>query len=137
SPPLGVRPRWDRPPRRGHGLGPIPVGEPGPPRIDVTLRISGFFRDAFPHVIALLDAAVALVGSLDEDAASNPVRAAGADDARMWGPPPGGYGSCILPILEHGSWRTQSDLADVELARSAFPYAALRDRGADPRALRT
>src|SRR5690606_33827212 len=95
-----------------------------------------FFRDAFPHVIALLDDAVALVGSLDEDPASNPVRAAGADDARMWGPPPGGYGSGILPILEQGSWRTQADLADVYLAWSGFAYGRHRHGDADPGAMR-
>ena len=63
----------------------------------MTLRISGFFRDAFPHVVALLDDAVALVAALDEPADQNPVAAVGGDDARLWGPPPGGYGSGILP----------------------------------------
>lgn len=133
---LGVRPRWDDQTRRVIGLEAIPLDELGRPRIDVTLRISGFFRDAFPHVIALLDDAVALVGSLDEDPASNPVRAAGADDARLWGPPPGGYGSGILPILEQGSWRTQADLADVYLAWSGFAYGRHRHGDADPAAMR-
>src|SRR5690606_27904542 len=133
---LGVRPRWDDQTRRVNSLDAIPLDELGRPRIDVTLRISGFFRDAFPHVIALLDDAVALVGSLDEDPASNPVRAAGADDARLWGPPPGGYGSGVLPILEQGSWRTQADLADVYLAWSGFAYGRHRHGDADPGAMR-
>lgn len=133
---LGVRPLWDDQTRRVIGLEAIPLSELGRPRIDVTLRISGFFRDAFPHVVALLDDAVALVAGLDEDAAANPVRGAGADDARMWGPPPGGYGSGILPMLEQGSWRTQADLADVYLAWSGFAYGRDRHGEPDPDAMR-
>ncbi|MBW3574543.1 MAG: cobaltochelatase subunit CobN [Actinobacteria bacterium] len=129
---LGVRPTWDGQSRRITGLEVIPLDELGRPRIDVTLRISGFFRDAFPHVIALLDDAVELVAGLDEPPEQNPVRAAGTDDARLWGPPPGGYGSGILPVLEHGSWRTQADLAQVYLAWSGFAYGRSRHGDADP-----
>jgi cobaltochelatase CobN len=123
---LGVRPVWAEQSRRVAGLEVIPLAELGRPRIDLTLRISGFFRDAFPHVIELLDDAVQLVATLDEDADSNPVRTAGGEDARMWGPPPGGYGSGILPMLEAGSWRDQADLAEVYLSWSGFAYG--RDR---------
>ena len=131
---LGVRPTWDGESQRVTGLEIIPIAELGRPRVDVTLRISGFFRDAFPHVIALLDDAVRGVAQLDELDADNPIRAAGGDDARLWGPPPGGYGSGILPVIEQGSWRTQADLADVYLAWSGFAYGRGRhgepDRGA-------
>ena len=72
---LGVRPVWDEAIRRVTGLEPIPLDELGRPRIDVTVRISGFFRDAFPHVVALLDDAVQLVAALDEPADRNYVRA--------------------------------------------------------------
>ncbi|MFV0259971.1 MAG: cobaltochelatase subunit CobN [Acidimicrobiales bacterium] len=133
---LGVRPVWEEQSRRVTGLEVIPLGELGRPRIDVTLRISGFFRDAFPHVIALLDDAVALVAGLDESADENPIAAAGADDARLWGPPPGGYGSGILPMLEQGSWRTQADLAEVYLAWSGFGYGRDRHGEADHEAMR-
>jgi cobaltochelatase CobN len=119
---LGVRPRWDDDSGRVTGLEPIPVAELGRPRIDVTLRISGFFRDALPHVVSLLDDAVRLVASLEESDADNPIRAAGTDDARIWGPPPGGYGTGILPVIERGSWRTDADLAEVYLAWSGFAY---------------
>ncbi|HKY67614.1 MAG TPA: cobaltochelatase subunit CobN, partial [Acidimicrobiales bacterium] len=127
---LGVRPVWDGESGRVTGLEPIPVSELGRPRIDVTLRISGFFRDALPHVVDLLDDAVALVAALDEDPADNPVRAAGTDDARIWGPPPGGYGTGILPVIERGSWRTDADLAEVYLAWSGFAYG--RGRAGEP-----
>lgn len=133
---LGVRPVWDDQTRRVIGLEAIPPGQLRRPRIDVTLRISGFFRDAFPHVVALLDDAVALVASLDEDAVTNPVRAAGSADPRIWGPPPGGYGSGILPVLLQGSWRAQADLADVYLAWSGFAYGRDRHGVADPDAMR-
>lgn len=133
---LGVRPTWDDQSQRVTGLEVIPLDELGRPRIDVTLRISGFFRDAFPHVVDLLDDAVRLVADLDEDADVNPIRAAGADDARMWGPPPGGYGSGILPVLEAGSWRTQADLAEVYLAWSGFAYGRGRHGHADPDGMR-
>jgi cobaltochelatase CobN len=127
---LGVRPRWDADSGRVTGLEPVPLAELGRPRIDVTLRISGFFRDALPHVVDLLDDAVRLVAGLDESDADNPVRAAGAGDARIWGPPPGGYGTGVLPVIERGSWRTDADLAEVYLAWSGFAYG--RHRGGDP-----
>jgi cobaltochelatase CobN len=106
---LGVRPVWEQESRRVVGLELIPDDELGRPRVDVTLRISGFFRDAFPHLVALLDDAVRLVQS--------------DGDPRIFGPPPGGYGSGILPVLEQGSWRTDADLGEVYLAWSGFAYA--------------
>ena len=71
---LGVRPVWDDASRRVVNLEPIPLAELGRPRIDVTVRISGFFRDAFPHVVTMLDDAVQLVAGLDEPADDNYVR---------------------------------------------------------------
>ena len=133
---LGVRPVWDGDSGRVTGLEPIPLDELGRPRIDVTLRISGFFRDALPHLVDLLDDAVGLVASLDEDPAANPVRAAGTDDARIWGPPPGGYGTGILPVIERGSWRTDADLAEVYLAWSGFAYGRGRAGEPAPEAMR-
>src|SRR3712207_4401482 len=72
---MGVRPIWDQASRRVTGIEPIGLTELGRPRIDVTVRISGFFRDAFPHVVALLDDAVALVAGLEEAPEDNFVRA--------------------------------------------------------------
>jgi cobaltochelatase CobN len=133
---LGVRPVWNDESQRVTGLEVIPLETLGRPRVDVTLRISGFFRDAFPHVIALLDDAVQLVAALDEPSADNPIRVAGGDDARMWGPPPGGYGSGVLPLIEQGSWRTSTDLAEVYLAWSGFAYGRTRHGEADSSAMR-
>src|SRR3712207_8138236 len=64
---LGVRPVWDEASRRVTALEPIPLAELGRPRIDVTVRISGFFRDAFPHVVTMLDDAATLVAGLSSE----------------------------------------------------------------------
>src|SRR5207249_9588170 len=82
--------------------------ELGRPRVDVTLRISGFFRDAFPHLVGLLDDAVRLAGF--------------DDDPRIFGAKPGAYGSGILPLLESRDWRSDDDLAAVYLAWSGYSY---------------
>ncbi|HEY4331233.1 MAG TPA: cobaltochelatase subunit CobN, partial [Ilumatobacteraceae bacterium] len=119
---LGVRPVWENESRRVVGLEPIPLAELGRPRIDVTLRISGFFRDAFPNLVALLDEAVELVGSLDESADDNYVRGHGTADPRVFGPAPGSYGVGILALIESRNWRSDDDLAAVYIAWSGFTY---------------
>ena len=101
---IGCRPQWDDASRRVTGFEIVPLTELGRPRIDVTLRISGFFRDAFPHVIALLDDAIGAIAILDEPPESNYLRAhALADQARhgdwrrattrIFGSKPGAYGA--------------------------------------------
>ncbi len=119
---LGIRPVWEQESRRVVGLQPIPLAELGRPRIDVTLRISGFFRDAFPNLVHLLDDAVALAASLEESAEENYVRAHGSDDPRVYGPGPGSYGLGILQLIESRNWRSDDDLAAVYIAWSGFSY---------------
>jgi cobaltochelatase CobN len=130
---LGVRPVWDDASRRVTGLELIPPAELGRPRIDVVVRISGFFRDAFPHVVTLLDDAVRLVAELDEDPAGNFVRAHALADlerhadlrratTRIFGSPPGSYGAGLLPLMESGSWRDDGDLAEVYAAWGGHAY---------------
>ncbi|MFC5801046.1 cobaltochelatase subunit CobN [Streptomyces formicae] len=130
---LGVRPVWDDASRRVTGLEPVPAAELGRPRIDVTLRISGFFRDAFPHVIGLLDDAVRLAASLDEPADVNFVRAhAQADLAvhgderrattRIFGSRPGTYGAGLLQLIDSRDWRTDADLAEVYTVWGGYAY---------------
>mgnify|MGYP001076254896 CR=1 FL=1 len=121
---IGVRPVWDPASRRISDLRVVPVAELGRPRIDVTVRISGFFRDAFPHVVTMLDDAMRLVAGLDEPADVNYVRAhAQADLAehgdqrrattRIFGSAPGAYGAGLLPLMESGNWRDDADLAQA------------------------
>jgi cobaltochelatase CobN len=130
---LGVRPLWDEASRRVTTLEPISLAELGRPRIDVTVRISGFFRDAFPHVLAMLDDAVRLVAGLDEPDERNYVRAhsradlAGHGDerratTRIFGSKPGTYGAGLLQLIDSRSWRTDDDLAQVYTAWGGFAY---------------
>ncbi len=127
---LGVRPVWAEESGRVEGLEVITLEELGRPRVDVTLRVSGFFRDAFPHVLHLLDDAVELVAALDETPEENPVAAAGTADPRIFGPKPGAYGSGILTVLESRHWRSDEDLAAVYLAWGGWSYGR-RGMGAE------
>ncbi|GAA3700829.1 cobaltochelatase subunit CobN [Microlunatus aurantiacus] len=130
---LGVLPVWDDASRRVVGLEAVDLDELGRPRIDVTVRISGFFRDAFPHVVAMIDDAVRLVAERDEPLELNYVRAhAEADLAehgdqrrattRIFGSKPGSYGAGILPLMEAGNWRDDQDLAEVYSTWGGFAY---------------
>jgi cobaltochelatase CobN len=130
---LGVRPEWDEASRRVSNLVVVPLAELGRPRIDVTVRISGFFRDAFPHVVTMLDDAVRLVADLDEPDDANFVRAHTRADlaehgdrrratTRIFGSKPGSYGAGILQVIESGSWRDDADLAEVYTAWGGFAY---------------
>ena len=119
---MGARPTWSEETGRVSGVEPIPLAQLGRPRVDVTLRISGFFRDAFPHVISLFEDAVAMIGALDEPDEANFVRAHGLADPRVFGSKPGGYGSGILALLESGAWSGDEDLAAVYLAWGGWSY---------------
>ncbi|MBA4856404.1 cobaltochelatase subunit CobN [Nocardia farcinica] len=130
---LGVRPVWDEASRRVTTLEVIPLAELGRPRIDVTVRISGFFRDAFPHVLALLDDAVRLVADLDEPAEDNYVRAHTLADVaehgdrrrattRIFGSKPGTYGAGLLQLIDSKSWRSDDDLAQVYTTWGGYAY---------------
>ncbi|MBB5855827.1 cobaltochelatase subunit CobN [Amycolatopsis umgeniensis] len=130
---LGVQPVWDEASRRVTGIEAIPLAELGRPRVDVTVRISGFFRDAFPHVITLLDDAVRLVANLDEPDEQNFVRAhtradlaAHGDErratTRIFGSKPGAYGAGLLPLMDSGNWRDDKDLAEVYAVWGGFAY---------------
>ena len=130
---LGVRPEWDEASRRVHDLVVVPLEELERPRIDVTVRISGFFRDAFPHVVAMLDDAVRMVAALEEPDEDNYVRAharaALAEHGdqrrattRIFGSKPGSYGAGILQVVESRDWRSDADLAEVYTAWGGFAY---------------
>ncbi|WP_435869684.1 cobaltochelatase subunit CobN [Actinoplanes xinjiangensis] len=128
---IGVRPIWDPASRRVTGLEPIPAAELGRPRVDVTVRISGFFRDAFPHVVALLDDAFQMIAGLDEP--DNFVREHALRDqgehgdwrratTRIFGSRPGAYGAGILPLIDSRNWRDDADLAEVYAVWGGFAY---------------
>ena len=138
---VGVRPTWQEESRRVTGLEVIPLEELGRPRIDVTVRISGFFRDAFQNLILMMDDAFHNVASLDEPEDRNFVRkhymaevaekvsdGVNSEDAqaeslfRIFGSRPGSYGAGILQAIDDGSWRSDEDLANVYTAWGSYAY---------------
>jgi len=138
---LGVRPLWQKENRRVVGVEVIPLAELGRPRIDVTIRISGFFRDAFPHLIKLLDDAVQAVAGRDEPPEQNFVHkhylsdlaaniAAGLPDAerqsryRVFGSKPGAYGAGLLSLIDERNWHDDTDFAETYVNWGGYAYGA-------------
>jgi cobaltochelatase CobN len=141
---LGVRPVWQKENRRVVGVEVVPLASLGRPRIDVVVRISGFFRDAFPHLIKLLDDAVHAVALADEPPAQNYVRKhyladLAANDAdrlaapatvdvaalyRIFGAKPGSYGAGLLPLIDERNWRDDADFAETYVNWGGYAYAA-------------
>lgn len=140
---IGVKPVWDMASRRVTGYEIVPPAMLGRPRVDVTLRISGFFRDAFPEQIALFDKAVRAVGALDEDAEDNPIAArmaaekarlvaSGTDEKtaqrragyRVFGSKPGAYGAGLQALIDENGWAGRNDLAEAWLVWGGYAYGA-------------
>ncbi|WP_027231775.1 cobaltochelatase subunit CobN [Phyllobacterium sp. UNC302MFCol5.2] len=147
---IGVKPVWDMASRRVTGYEIVPVAMLGRPRVDVTLRISGFFRDAFPDQIALFDTAVRAVGGLDEDQADNPIAARmrserermlgeGIDEKtarqragfRVFGSKPGAYGAGLQTLIDEKHWDRRDDLAEAWLVWGGYAYGAGDDGRAE------
>jgi cobaltochelatase CobN len=152
---LGCRPTWDGDSGRVSGVEVLPLAVLDRPRVDVTLRISGLFRDAFPAQVELLDDAVRAVAALDEPPELNPLaaavreetgrlRAAGLEPAaarrrasvRIFGSKPGAYGAGLQARIDEGCWETAGDLADAFLAWCAFGYGRGLDGTASDAELR-
>ena len=122
---LGVRPVWDGQSSRVTGIEVLPLAALDRPRIDVTLRISGLFRDIFESQIALFDLAVRKVAALEEDASDNPLAEAaraGGDLARVFGGAPGSYGARAGDLALDGEWRTRGDLGQAYLDGATHAY---------------
>jgi cobaltochelatase CobN len=140
---IGVKPLWDMASRRVTGFEVIPMATLGRPRVDVTLRISGFFRDAFPEQIALFDKAVRAVAALEEDEGDNPIAARvreeteklknqGLDEKqaarragyRVFGSKPGAYGAGLQALIDEKGWTNRADLAESYLVWGGYAYGA-------------
>ena len=127
---MGVKPTWDSANRRVTGFDILPLGVLGRPRVDVTLRISGFFRDAFPQLIALVDSAARAVQALDEPGAENPAAArarSGETQSRVYGSKPGAYGAGLQALIDERIWSTKADLGNAYLDWGGYAYAAARE----------
>ena len=128
---MGAAPIWDNGSSRVTGVEILPLARLDRPRIDVTLRISGLFRDAFEAQIALYDEAVRAIAARDEPDDLNPL-AAGARGlegdalrratARIFGASPGNYGAGVAERVERGAWQQRSDLGADYLDVSATSY---------------
>ena len=129
---MGVKPKWDSANRRVTGFEVIPANTLGRPRVDVTLRISGFFRDAFPGLIDLVDSAAQAVLALDESEDVNPAKANGAG-ARVYGSKPGAYGAGLQALIDERIWDSQADFGEAYLEWGSYAYGkgrqGVRDRG--------
>jgi cobaltochelatase CobN len=152
---LGVRPVWDAVNRRVTGVEAVSLTELGRPRIDVMVRISGLFRDAFPNLVRLLNDTVALVAHLEEPLDRNFLRAHIARDTvnlragsispeamadaqriaslRVFGSKPGAYGAGLLPLIDGRNWQDSADLAEVVVTWGGYAYTGAEADGADER----
>ncbi|MGK7911057.1 MAG: cobaltochelatase subunit CobN [Synechococcus sp.] len=151
---IGVRPVWEGLSRRVVDFEILPVSVLGRPRVDVTLRISGFFRDAFPNLISLFDSAVQAVAKLeDESNLDNPIRARIKQDTAYWqeqglaadqaqqrasyrifGSKPGAYGAGLQGLIEAQNWSSDADLARAYLNWSGYAYTGAAKGHAAPEA---
>jgi cobaltochelatase CobN len=122
---MGVRPRWDAGSNRVSGFDIMPLAAVGRPRIDVTLRISGLFRDVFPSQITLFDSAVRAVAEQDEAPEDNPLAAnvkVGDKGQRIFGAAPGQYGVGVSRLLNSGDWQDRKALGDAYLDATSHAY---------------
>ncbi|KEQ51897.1 cobaltochelatase subunit CobN [Sphingobium chlorophenolicum] len=138
---MGVRPRWDWASGRVIGFEVMKIAELNRPRVDVTFRVSGFFRDAFPEQIDLLDSAARAVMALDEPEEENPAAARHRAEtaaliaegipekaarrragARVFGSKPGAYGAGLQAMIDEKIWHDRADLANVYLDWGSYAY---------------
>ena len=150
---IGVQPVWDGVSRRVVDFEILPVSILGRPRVDVTLRISGFFRDAFPNLIDLFDNAVKAVAALEETSEQNPLAAQVQQEQMKWleqgltldeaqtrsqyrifGSKPGAYGAGLQGLIESQNWETEADLAQAYINWSAYAYTSKAEGIAAPEA---
>ncbi|MFJ7636236.1 cobaltochelatase subunit CobN, partial [Methylobacterium sp. NPDC097250] len=122
---MGVRPVWDHASTRVTGFEVLPLALLDRPRIDVTCRVSGAFRDTFPDTLALLDRAARAVAAREEEDAENPLAAArrrGESAARIYGAAPGRYGAGAAETALDGAWEARSDLGRAYLSATTHAY---------------
>jgi cobaltochelatase CobN len=140
---MGARPTWDAASGRVTGFEIMPAELLDRPRVDVTLRVSGFFRDAFPMQIDLVDSASRAVAALDEPPEVNPLAAAVAAESarlvadgvaepearrragfRVFGSKPGAYGAGLQALIDERGWETDADLARAYVSWGGYAYGA-------------
>ncbi|MBD3882266.1 cobaltochelatase subunit CobN [Phormidium tenue FACHB-886] len=150
---LGAKPVWDGVSRRVVDFEILPLSILGRPRVDVTLRISGFFRDAFPNLIDLFDSAVTAVAQLEESADENPLAAQVKQEQSVWqaqgltpeqaearslyrifGSKPSAYGAGLQGLIDSQNWTDEADLAQAYINWSAYAYSRKAEGKSAPEA---
>ncbi|TPM38588.1 cobaltochelatase subunit CobN [Mesorhizobium sp. B2-3-4] len=130
---MGCRPQWDAATGRISGIEVLPPATLGRPRVDVTWRISGLFRDMFPTQIALIDAAANAVAARDEDDTENPLaartRADGKISPRIFGTSPGTYGAGIEDLMARGDWAAREEIGRAYLDATSHAYGGAGGEG--------
>lgn len=130
---MGCRPRWDHATGRVTGIEVMPTASLGRPRVDVTWRISGLFRDMFATQIALMDVAVGAVAARDEPDDINPLAAARRADAtapmRIFGSAPGSYGAGVEGVLANGGWSNRAELGHAYLEATSHAFGGADGEG--------
>ena len=138
---IGVKPVWEAGSGRVTGFEVLKLSDLGRPRVDVSLRVSGFFRDAFPHQMDLFDSAVQAIAGLDEPEDANPLAARVRDEAmalrrkgvrpeearrqagyRVFGSKPGAYGAGLQALIDEGIWSARGDFAEAFLTWGGYAY---------------
>ncbi|MEM9350246.1 MAG: cobaltochelatase subunit CobN [Pseudomonadota bacterium] len=132
---MGAKPTWDAAGRRVTGFEILPASVLGRPRVDVTLRVSGFFRDAFPGLIDLVDSAARAIQALDESAVENPAKA--APGPRVYGSKPGAYGAGLQAMIDERLWRSKDDLGEAYLEWSSYAYGKGQEGARDRQGFET
>ncbi|MGX5827437.1 cobaltochelatase subunit CobN [Mesorhizobium sp. 43Arga] len=130
---MGCRPQWDAATGRITGIEVLPPASLGRPRVDVTWRISGLFRDMFPTQIALIDAAANAVAARDEEDSENPLaartRADGKISPRIFGTSPGTYGAGVEDLLSSGDWGAREEIGRAYLDATSHAYGGAGGEG--------
>ncbi len=122
---IGVRPVWDGRTRRMVDIEIIPLSILGRPRVDVTLRISGLFRDAFPQLVSWVYIAQMRVSMLDESDEMNPLAKINRRQGftgRIFGSAPGSYGAGLQALIDSGAWEKREDLGKSYIEWSKWRY---------------
>jgi cobaltochelatase CobN len=125
---MGIRPLWDHASARVTGFEILPPACLEHPRVDVTVRISGLFRDIFPAQIAFFDQAVRALSELEEEGEINPLAQARRTNAeypsRIFGAAPGVYGIGLTQEIDRDSMAEREALGARYLAMASHAFCA-------------
>jgi len=147
---MGIKPVWAVGSQRVIDFEIVPCMRLNRPRIDVTLRVSGFFRDAFPNVMKLYDAAVLALAEYDDPGKSNTIKinieercaelvaqglsineAKRQASYRVFGSKPGAYGAGLQGLIDERCWENNADLAEAYLNWGGYAYSDLASDGVE------